>query len=149
MLLQGFSWTCKNLIGVRLLSDCQSMLQALDNNTATSGAWDAIHALCFHTYATDLNTIINDTTSLYRQFNKPIWITEIASGSDSSAAANLALMEQFVPWANSQPWIERYFWNQAVSSASAQQASETCQAMQHGIEQCCETKQGTLCRLAT
>ena len=90
------------------------MLQALDNNTATSGAWDAIHALSFHSYATDLSIIINDTTSLYQQFNKPIWITEIASGADSSAAANLALMEQFVPWANSQPWIERYFWNQAV-----------------------------------
>ena len=29
--------------------------------------------------------------------------------------ANVALMEAFVPWANSQPWIERYFWNQAVS----------------------------------
>jgi len=29
--------------------------------------------------------------------------------------ANVALMEAFVPWANSQSWIERYFWNQAVS----------------------------------
>ncbi len=27
----------------------------------------------------------------------------------------MALMEAFVPWANSQSWIERYFWNQAVS----------------------------------
>ena len=30
-------------------------------------------------------------------------------------AQNVALMEAFVPWANSQSWIERYFWNQAVS----------------------------------
>ena len=27
----------------------------------------------------------------------------------------MALMNQFVPWANSQTWVERYFWNQAVS----------------------------------
>ena len=58
---------------------------------------------------------MREVTSLYQQFDKPIWVTEIASGSSSSAAANLALMEDFVPWANSQPWIERYFWNQAVS----------------------------------
>jgi len=25
-------------------------------------------------------------------------------------------MEAFVPWANNQSWIERYFWNQAVGS---------------------------------
>lgn len=71
--------------------------------------------MSYHTYVTDPDTIIKETTSLYQQFNKPVWITEIASGSDSTAAANLALLQDFVPWANSQPWIERYFWNQAVS----------------------------------
>ena len=30
--------------------------------------------------------------------------------------ANVQLMEAFVPWANNQSWIERYFWNQAVSA---------------------------------
>lgn len=87
---------------------------ALNSNSATSGAWDAIHALSYHTYATDLGSIISETTSLYQQFGKPIWITEIASGGGSSMEANVALMEAFVPWANSQPWIERYFWNQAT-----------------------------------
>lgn len=91
------------------------LLQALNSNSATAGAWDAIHALSYHTYATDLGSIISETTSLYQQFGKPIWITEIASGGGSSMEANVALMEAFVPWANSQPWIERYFWNQAVS----------------------------------
>lgn len=90
-------------------------MQALNGSAATTGAWEAIHALSYHTYVTDLDTIINETTSLHQQFNKPVWITEIASGSDSTAAANLALMQGFVPWANSRPWIERYFWNQAVS----------------------------------
>lgn len=90
-------------------------MQALNGSAATTSAWEAIHALSYHTYVTDLDTIINETTSLYQQFNKPVWITEIASGSDSTAAANLALMQDFVPSANSQPWIERYFWNQAVS----------------------------------
>ncbi|DBA93211.1 TPA: target of Sbf [Trebouxia sp. C0005] len=87
---------------------------ALNSNSATAGAWDAIHALSYHTYATDLESIISETTSLYQQFGKPIWITEIASGADSSMEANVALMEAFVPWANSQSWIERYFWNQAT-----------------------------------
>ena len=90
-------------------------MQALHGRAATTGAWEAIHALSYHTYVTELDTIINETTSLYQRFNKPVWITEISSGSDSTAAANLALMQGFVPWANSQPWIERYFWNQAVS----------------------------------
>ena len=90
------------------------VLQALIGSAATTGAWQAIHALSYHTYATDLDTIINETTSLHKQFDKPVWITEIAAGSDSTAPANLALMQEFVPWANSQPWIERYFWNQAV-----------------------------------
>lgn len=90
-------------------------MQALNGSAATKGAWEAIRALSHHTYVTDLDTIINETTSLYQRFNKPLWITEIASGADSTAAENLALMQDFVPWANSQPWIERYFWNQAVS----------------------------------
>lgn len=85
-------------------------MQALDNSTATAGAWDAIHALSYHTYATDLDTIINATTSLNQQFDKPIWITEIASGSNSTAEANVALMEAFVPWANNQSWIEIQSW---------------------------------------
>ena len=89
-------------------------MQALNGNPATRGAWKAIHALSYHTYLTDFDIIVNETTSLHQQFNKPVWITEIASGADSTAAANLALMQRFVPWANSQPWIERYFWNQAV-----------------------------------
>lgn len=92
------------------------VLQALNNNSATAGAWDDIHALSYHTYATSLDAIINGTTSLYQQFGKPIWITEIASGADSSMEANVALMQDFVPWAESQPWIERYFWNQAVNT---------------------------------
>lgn len=90
------------------------IVQALDGNPATRGAWETVHALSYHTYATDFDTIVNETTSLHQQFSKPLWITEIASGADSTAAANLALMQRFVPWANSQPWIERYFWNQAV-----------------------------------
>ncbi|KAL3148572.1 hypothetical protein ABBQ38_014005 [Trebouxia sp. C0009 RCD-2024] len=88
--------------------------EALDGNPATRGAWETVHALSYHTYATDFDTIVNETTSLHQQFSKPLWITEIASGADSTAAANLALMQRFVPWANSQPWIERYFWNQAT-----------------------------------
>ena len=92
------------------------VLQALNNNPATPGAWDAIHALSYHTYATDFNTIVSHMTSLHQQFGKPIWVTEIASGQDSSMEQNIALMNQFVPWANSQSWVERYFWNQAVSS---------------------------------
>ena len=94
-------------------------MQALNSNSATAGAWDAIHALSYHTYVTDLDSIISETTSLYQQFGKPIWITEIASGGGSSMAQNVALMEAFVPWANSQSWIERYFWNQAVSLLSS------------------------------
>ena len=96
------------------LTDCLSV-QALINNESTAGAWDAIHALSYHTYTTDFNSIINETTSLYQQFSKPIWITEIASGSNSTMQANVALMQAFIPWANKQSWIERYFWNQAVS----------------------------------
>ncbi|KAA6419317.1 MAG: hypothetical protein FRX49_10716 [Trebouxia sp. A1-2] len=86
---------------------------ALNNNVSTSGAWDAIHALSYHTYATNFESIVNETTSLYEQFGKPIWVTEIASGSNSTMEANVQLMEAFVPWANNQSWIERYFWNQA------------------------------------
>jgi len=59
---------------------------------------------------------VNETTSLYEQFGKPIWVTEIASGSNSTMETNVQLMEAFVPWANNQSWIERYFWNQAVGS---------------------------------
>lgn len=93
------------------------MAQTLNANTP--GAWDAIHALNHHTYVTDFATIQSDLTSLYQEFGKPIWVTEIASGSGSSMEQNVALMNQFVPWANSQSWIERYFWNQAVSSAAS------------------------------
>ena len=88
--------------------------QALNSNPETAGAWDAIHALNYHTYSQDINNIISTTTSLYQKFGKPIWVTEIASGGGASMEANVALMNAFVPWANSQPWIERYFWNQAV-----------------------------------
>lgn len=83
-------------------------MQALHGSAGTTDAWEAIHALSYHTYVTDLDTIINGTTSLHQQFDKPVWIIEIASGSDSTAAANLALMQDFVPWATSQPWIQRY-----------------------------------------
>lgn len=88
--------------------------KALNNNASTSGAWDAIHALSYHTYTTNFESIVNETTSLYEQFGKPIWVTEIASGSNSTMEANVQLMETFVPWANNQSWIERYFWNQAT-----------------------------------
>ena len=108
------------------------MLQALNNNPATLGAWDAIHALSYHTYATRLDTIIADTTSLYEQFGKPIWISEIASGADSSIAANMALMEEFVPWAENTSWIERYFWNQAVSPLFV-----LCQQLLSHLQACC------------
>ncbi len=91
-------------------------MQALNKNASTAGAWDAIHALSYHTYTTNFESIVNETTSLYEQFGKPIWVTEIASGSNSTMEANIQLMEAFVPWANNQSWIERYFWNQAVSS---------------------------------
>lgn len=83
-------------------------------NANTPGAWDAIHALSYHTYAQDLGSIVSATTNLYQQFGKPIWITEIAAGGGASMQANVDLMNAFLPWANSQPWIERYFWNQAV-----------------------------------
>ena len=89
------------------------LTQTLNQNTP--GAWDAIHALNYHTYAQDLGSIQSATSQLYQQFGKPIWITEIAAGGGASMGTNIALMEAFVPWANSQPWIERYFWNQAVS----------------------------------
>lgn len=91
-------------------------MQALNNNASTSGAWDTIHALSYHTYTTNFESIVNETKSLYEQFGKPIWVTEIASGSNSTMEANVQLMEAFVPWANNQSWIERYFWNQAVSA---------------------------------
>ena len=91
-------------------------MQALNNNASTSGAWDAIHALSYHTYTINFESIVNETTSLYQQFGKPIWVTKIASGSNSTMEANVQLMEAFVNWANSQSWIERYFWNQAVST---------------------------------
>ena len=94
-------------------TDSFLLVQTLNKNTP--GAWDAIHALSYHTYATDLASIQSATNSLHRQFGKPIWITEIAAGGGSSMDANIALMKAFVPWANSQAWIERYFWNQAVS----------------------------------
>ncbi|KAL3150709.1 hypothetical protein ABBQ32_000496 [Trebouxia sp. C0010 RCD-2024] len=83
-------------------------------NKNTPGAWDAIHALNYHTYAKDLGSIQSATSKLHQQFGKPIWITEIAAGGGASMDANIALMEAFVPWANSQSWIERYFWNQAT-----------------------------------
>ena len=89
------------------------VLQTLNSNTP--GAWDAIHALNYHTYATDLGSIQSATSSLNKQFGKPIWITEIAAGGGASMETNIALMKAFVPWANSQGWVERYFWNQAVS----------------------------------
>lgn len=102
--------------------------QALNDNLATRGAWETIHALSYHSYATDFDTIVNETISLHQQFNKPVWITEIASGADSSAAANLGLMQRFVPWANSQPWIERYFWNQAVRYEKQKGDAALCDA---------------------
>nr|QOL01295.1 putative extracellular protein TR9_096 [Trebouxia lynnae] len=83
-------------------------------NANTPGAWDAIHALSYHTYAQDLGSIVSGATSLYQQFGKPIWITEIAAGGGASMQSNVDLMNAFLPWANSQPWIERYFWNQAT-----------------------------------
>ena len=85
--------------------------------------------MSYHTYVNDLDSIISETTSLYQQFGKPIWITEIASGNDASMADNVALMSAFVPWANSQPWIERYFWNQAVSMLTLLPSSSSCLAM--------------------
>ena len=95
-----------------LLIHSPSVLQTLNKNTP--GAWDAIHAVNYHTYATDLGSIQSATSSLHQQFGKPVWITEIAAGGGASMEANIALMKAFVPWANSQGWIERYFWNQAV-----------------------------------
>lgn len=94
-------------------SENPMLVQTLNKNTP--GAWDAIHALNYHTYAKDLGSIQSATSKLHQQFGKPIWITEIAAGGGASMDANIALMEAFVPWANSQSWIERYFWNQAVS----------------------------------
>ena len=96
-----------------LLTHSRLVLQTLNKNTP--GAWDAIHAVNYHTYAKDLGSIQSATSSLHQQFGKPVWITEIAAGGGASMEANIALMKEFVPWANSQGWIERYFWNQAVS----------------------------------
>lgn len=76
--------------------------------------WNAIHALNYHTYATDSQTIIGKVTSLYNKYQKPIWITELAAGGSSSKEENLALMEDFIPWAESSSMVERYFWNQAT-----------------------------------
>lgn len=55
-------------------------MQALGGNAASKGAWEAIHALSYHTYATDFDTIVNETISLYQQFRKPVWITELLQG---------------------------------------------------------------------
>lgn len=95
-------------------------------NSDTPGAWDAIHALSYHTYATDLGSIQSAASSLNQQFGKPVWVTEIAAGGGASMDTNIALMEAFVPWANSQGWIERYFWNQAVSPFYSSLATWPC-----------------------
>ena len=81
-------------------------------------AWNNIHGLSYHTYQTSLSGIQNDLNSLYSTYGKPIWVTEIADGSGSSMAANQQLMTQFVTWAASRTWIERVFWNQAVSPST-------------------------------
>ena len=52
-------------------------------------------------------------------------------------ADNVALMEAFVPWANSQPWIERYFWNQAVSVLTSLRCSCCYLATRHVMKLLC------------
>lgn len=79
----------------------------------SSEDWAAIHALNYHTYATDFSNIVAALTNLYARYGKTIWIGEIAAGG-GSMNDNVNLMEQFVPWAESTDWIERYFWNQAT-----------------------------------
>ena len=91
-----------------------SLIQAIGN-----AAWGNIHGLSYHTYLNDLTVIQSQLTMLYAQYNKPIWVTEIASGNGASADANRQLMVSFTNWAKDKPWIERIFWNQAVSSAAS------------------------------
>lgn len=64
---------------------------------------------------------------LYGRYNKPNWVTEIASGNGASVAANQQLMTSFYSWAATKPWIERIFWNQAVRfAASVMLAAALC-----------------------
>ena len=67
-----------------------------------------------------------ELTSLHNTYGKPIWITEVAAGNSASVAQNQQLMIQLVQWAAGQPWIERVFWNQAVSTLRRPGVSPVC-----------------------
>ena len=80
-----------------------------------AAAWNSIHGLSYHTYQQSFSAVQAELISLHNTYGKPIWITEIAAGNGASVAQNQQLMTQLVQWAAGQPWIERAFWNQAVS----------------------------------
>ncbi|KAL3160489.1 hypothetical protein ABBQ32_010800 [Trebouxia sp. C0010 RCD-2024] len=80
--------------------------------------WAKIHGLSYHTYLNDVTQVESQLNMLYAQYGKPIWVTEIASGSGASMAANQQLMISFTTWAQDKPWIERVFWNQATAPSN-------------------------------
>lgn len=94
-------------------SDLAAFVQAIGD-----AAWAQIHGLSYHTYLNDVTQVESQLNMLYARYGKPIWVTEIASGSGASMAANQQLMISFTTWAQDKPWIERIFWNQAVSTSA-------------------------------
>jgi hypothetical protein len=69
--------------------------------------------IAFHWYACSLSALQN-TVNLYKQFNKPLWLTEFACMDDATAAADattqMAYMQQAVAYLESEPTIARYAW---------------------------------------
>ena len=105
----------------RLFCCAWLLLQAIG-----AAAWTNIHGLSYHTYQQSFSAVQAELTSLHNTYGKPIWITEVAAGNSASVAQNQQLMVQLVQWAAGQSWIERVFWNQAVSILRGPGVSPVC-----------------------
>src|SRR4051812_15477936 len=71
-----------------------------------------------HWYACDKPALVN-TLAKYKQFGKPLWVTELACLDDSSkvnAAAELAYMKDAVAALEADPMVFRYAWFTGRSS---------------------------------
>jgi hypothetical protein len=106
-------------------------------NPLTSGSWlqqfmqssPRVDFITVHWYkGVDTSKFYDDMTQMYQLFNKPLWVTEFAPQTVSSAYTNPTKYRQgqvdtfivaVTRWMNAQSFIQRYAWHDAKYGTSA------------------------------
>lgn len=109
---------------------------AMSGNPSTSGSWLEqfrdnglkFDAVAVHWYkGANATKFISDITAIYNKFNKPIWVTEFAPQTTSSAAldpfkysqANVtSFINTVVSWMNNQSFVAAYAWHTSNNGTS-------------------------------